>query len=364
MTPVFSLPALPIQIAHVAASLPIQAVDFEALLSATTAPVSEPASAPPQVQESAPTMVTAPEVDIDVEIMPLLATFDREAVPQSVSDEDRVADIDSIETAQRQSAEIVVPNPIVVPVQVAAPIIAAVSVGATVLPFAAQKDVPPVMDRDTELNSVSVPSANVRQPTLAAPKQLNPADPIAVADLAALFAATPVESNSVSGAGFQALITDRIAEPAVRPLTDASAQVADRALDVARGSLWLDQLAGDIAAVQDEGCELAFRLIPPQLGQLDVKIASGDNGMQLNFSTQTDEAAQIISNAQSRLVEELKSQGVRVAGSEVNAGSGQPSFTQQNGQSARAPMIAEFDRPSNDFPESTPPNEPPNGRFA
>ena len=86
--------------------------------------------------------------------------------------------------------------------------------------------------------------------------------------------------------------------------------------------------------------------------------------MQLNFTTQTEAAAQIISSAQSRLVEELKAQGVRVAGSEVNAGSGQQSFAQQNGQSARAAAITEFERPSSDFPESTSQNEPQNGRFA
>ena len=60
----------------------------------------------------------------------------------------------------------------------------------------------------------------------------------------------------------------------------------------------------------------------------------------------------------------LAAQGVRVAGSEVNTGSEQQSFAQQNGQSPRATSIAEFERPSFQSPEPTPPNEPQNGRFA
>ncbi len=373
MIPVLSKPPLPIHIAPMAASLPVQAVGFEALLSVTTAPVSETTTTPPQVQENAETIVATPEVDIDAEIVPLLAAFNRDAVPQSVSDEISVAESDSIEPVQRESAEIVDPIPVVVPMPITAPIIVTAVIASPMLPSAPQKGHRSVMDRDVESNAATdpaqVPTITIRPPiqaalTPTAPTRAIATDTIAVADFTGLFAAAPIDNNSLPATAFQALMTERTADSAVRPITYDNALIADRALDVATGSLWLDQLAGDIAAVQDEGRDLSFRLIPAQLGQLDVKIATTEDGMQLNFSTQTEEAARLIGCAQSRLVEELKAQGVRVSGSEVNTGSEQSSFAQQNGQSARAATIAEFERPLFQSPEQTHANDPQNGRFA
>lgn len=406
MNPVFSLPMLPIQVAPVVASLPVQPVNFDALLTESSAntpdtPVgsADPIGSPPVVQDNEAAIMAMQEADIDAAIRPLLAAYAGNPTqvsisvvsPATIRDEISVPEVESDkeQPAQQECFELVVPVPIVDPTPIPLPALVASTFAPAVSPtataiakadqspkIATPKGSPPVMEPDVEIGAhpqaPPVHTNGVRQnivpvlqqPMQGAPLVLNKTGAIPITELTALFTATSVESNAVSGAGFQMIMTERIAETVVRPITDASALVADRALDVARGSLWLDQLAGDIAAVQERDRDLSFRLIPAQLGQLDIKIAASDNGMQLNFSTQTDEAARIIGSAQSRLVEDLKAQGVRVAGSEVNAESGQSSFAQQHGQSSRAETTAEFERVSPVSSEPTPQNEPLNGRFA
>ena len=386
MTPAFALPTLLSRPALQMATLPVQATGFEALLSVSSGLVAEapmmpvafgePISLPPVVQENESAKDSTPEADIDADIRPLLAVFSGDPAPisitvvsrSSVGDDVSVPEIenDAAQPAQPECAEMVIPTPIAFPAVVAPTVAPAVFPTDTAAAKANQppkvatsKGGAPVMEPVVKIvvrtDTASLPTNRTRQ---------NNAGTVPAADLAGLLGSTAFESNSVFGAGFQTIMVERIVDTAVRPLTDASALVADRALDVARGSLWLDQLAGDIAAVQDHDRELAFRLIPAQLGQLDVRIATSEDGVQLTFSTQTEEASRVIGSAQSRLVEELKAQGVRVAGSEVNTGSGQSSFMQHNGHPARAQTIAEFDRPLPDLPETTPPNEPQNGRFA
>jgi hypothetical protein len=408
MTPVFALPLAP-----TSASMPFrpaaQAKGFEALLSMSSGPVAqapvvpvalvEPVGSLPIVLENAPANVAVPETEIGANILPLLAAFGgvaaAEAIPvvsqSSVSAEVSGPDIgsDSTESVDRDGEETVIPIPDIVSTLVASANIAAATAIPVVLVSAAAaakttepmkvaiaKGGPPLLERDVasgalaDAGAVQAPAARqnnrpvLQQPMQDTPLLANNAVVIQATDITAMLAPIAVESNTVTGAGFQTIMTDRTADTAVRPLSEASAIVAERALEIARGSLWLDQLAGDIAAVQDHDRDLSFRLIPAQLGQLDVKIASSDDGMQLNFSTQTDEAAQIIGNAQARLVEELKTQGVRVTSSEVNTGSGQSSFGQQNGSPARAQTISEFDRQHPASSETTPTPEPQAGRFA
>jgi flagellar hook-length control protein FliK len=404
MTPVFASPLAPNS-----ASVPFrpaaQSKGFEALLSMPSAPVAEasampvalgePLGSPPIVPENA----AVPDAAIEANILPLLAAFGGVAasdaitvVSQSIVSADvsgPEVDSDDDQPIDREGEETVAPIPLVVLTPVASPNITAATAMAAVLPtapaaakttepakVAIAKGGPPVMERDAasgalaDVGAVQAPAARqntrsaLQQPMRDIPLLANHSIANAAADFAAILAPAAVESTTAIGAGFQTIMTDRTADTAVRPLTEASAIVAERALEIARGSLWLDQLAGDIAAVQDQDRDLSFRLIPAQLGQLDVKIASRNEGIQLNFSTQTDEAAHIIGNAQSRLVDELKAQGVRVAGSEVNSGSGQSSFGQPNGSPARAPTIAEFDRQSRESSEPIPTHEPHNGRFA
>ena len=408
MTPVFTPPLAPV-LPSTLVRPTAQTKGFEALLSVSSGPVAEAPVMPAALErgagslpislENVPENVAVPETEIDANILPLLAAFaglaSSVAIPvvsqSSVSAEVSGPDIDSdsTESVDRDGEETVIPIRDIVSTPVASANIAAATAMAAVLPSApaAAKTTepmkvaiaiggPPVLERDVasgalaDAVAVQAPAARqntrpvLQQPMQAIPLLANNAVAIPATDLGAMLAPMAAESNAAIGAGFQTIMTDRISDTAVRPLTEASVIVAERALDVARGSLWLDQLAGDIAAVQDHDRDLSFRLIPAQLGQLDIKITSSNEGMQLNFSTQTDEAAHIIGNAQLRLVEELKAQGVRVAGSEVNSGSGQSASGQQNGSPGRAPMIAEFDRPALDSSEPIPTHEPDNGRFA
>jgi flagellar hook-length control protein FliK len=119
-------------------------------------------------------------------------------------------------------------------------------------------------------------------------------------------------------------------------------QIADRVLDVSRGNVWIDQLAADISAAQKSDGELNFRLIPARLGQLDVQISTREAGMALTFSAQNDEAANIVAAAQPRLVEELRSQGIRVAGSEVGTAPGQTGQNQNGGQNSQRQQPTQF----------------------
>ena len=346
--------------------------------------------------------------DNQATIRPLLAACAGEPTPISIvvvspasaNDETSGGDVkrDEAQPSPTECMEMVIPDPVLIAIPVPLPASVASAFAPAVTPAAlpasaeatkadqrpkatGPKGSPSVMAPDGEngahMHAVPVQTNSARptiapalqRPTQDPPLPVNQAGVAPVADVPGLLPSMSVESNSVSGTGFQTIITERIAEAAIRPLSDASALVADRAMDVARGSLWLDQLAGDIAAMQDNDRDLVFRLIPAQLGQLDVKIANRDDGIQLSFNTQTDEAAHIIGGAQPRLVEELKAQGVRVAGSEVNTGSGHQSFghqssAQQNGQSARTAAIAELERPSLVSPEQTTANDPQNGRFA
>lgn len=127
------------------------------------------------------------------------------------------------------------------------------------------------------------------------------------------------------------------------------AQVSERTLDVARGNLWIDELAGDIAAARHADGDLNFRLIPARLGQLDVQIAMRDAAMELQFTAQNEEAASIVAAAQPRLLDELRSQGVRVSGSEVGSSAGQPgqqSGSGHHGHMPRPQPAPHFDQPA------------------
>ena len=352
---------------------------------------------PPAARDNEVAIPAGTATKFEADILPLLAAFGDDGAahetisvvsPFNTADEVSNFEIgsDDASLAQRDWENIVGPTPIAIPTPIASPVIVAAAPLPAVLlatPSTEKSNLPPkvatstgdapVMEPEVKIgartDAVLVPNIGTRQNNAPlgpqdVPLLVNSAGAISGADLVSLLAAAPVESNSVVGAGFQSIMSDRLAETGIRPVTDASAVIAERALDVARGSLWLDQLAGDIAAVQDHDRDLSFRLIPAQLGQLDVNIGTRDDGLQLNFSTQSEEAARIIGSAQTRLIEELKAQGVRVAGSEVNAGSEQSTAEQQNSQSARAGTITEFERSSPPPPEPTHANDRQNGRFA
>ncbi len=97
----------------------------------------------------------------------------------------------------------------------------------------------------------------------------------------------------------------------------APAAIAERVLDMDSDGAWIDQLARDIAATKSDSGDISFRLMPRHLGRLDVAMRQGDEGVTLKMETQHEATATIVTAAQGRLVDELRHQGVRVAGAEV-----------------------------------------------
>jgi flagellar hook-length control protein FliK len=128
------------------------------------------------------------------------------------------------------------------------------------------------------------------------------------------------------------------------PSADPLHFVVNRQLDLERDSRWLDALARDIVAVADAPDRLSFRLSPPQLGQLDVDLSSSDSGLSVRMNASTDAAAQIVAAAQPRLIDELKSQGVRVAEAQVSTGGGGSQGQGQPQQQRDADQMIEFVR--------------------
>ncbi|WP_428631837.1 flagellar hook-length control protein FliK [Sphingopyxis sp.] len=130
----------------------------------------------------------------------------------------------------------------------------------------------------------------------------------------------------------------------IQPLTTAAAMlantaapvtIAERVLDLASDGAWIDQLVHDIAATKSDSGDISFRLMPRHLGRLDVAMLMGDEGVSLKLDTQHEATATIVTAAQVRLVEELRQQGVRVAGSEVTCTPGDTS-RQSQGQGRAA----------------------------
>ncbi|WP_447758415.1 flagellar hook-length control protein FliK [Sphingopyxis fribergensis] len=122
-------------------------------------------------------------------------------------------------------------------------------------------------------------------------------------------------------------------------VTEAAAPtiVAERVLDMDSDGAWIDQLARDIAATKTDNGDISFRLMPKHLGRLDVAMQMGDEGVSLKMDTRHEATATIVTAAQGRLVDELRQQGVRVAGAEVTctpSETGRQSQNQGQGRTA------------------------------
>lgn len=87
-------------------------------------------------------------------------------------------------------------------------------------------------------------------------------------------------------------------------------------LDVTNDA-WLDQLARDITATASNDGKLSFRIVPPQLGRLDINIETRDAGVAVHMKAETREAQSILSAAQPRLESALGQNGIRVAEASV-----------------------------------------------
>ncbi len=111
------------------------------------------------------------------------------------------------------------------------------------------------------------------------------------------------------------------------------------------GDAWLDQLARDITASASSDGKLSFRIVPPQLGRLDIAIETRDAGMAVHVKTETREAHLLIANAQHRLEEALSTQGLRVTETSVTSNGGGDLPRPQSGpQEALIEAVTETER--------------------
>jgi flagellar hook-length control protein FliK len=359
--PVLPVPLIPFRPFAIAQSLPVQgatpvqSVTFDALLTAQPAALTiAPASAAPVVPVAvvaegpisaydaspplAEQIANFPETpDLELAVGPPMVKAEAEPAAQ------HELELPAVEVKLAEQA-----LPCAVLQQRVSPTPEAVVVAAPVA-FPAAAQVAP-KNSERRLDRAKMPE-RLEQPVPATAQfasrlpivqEIKVATPVVAFELAQESAA-PVEIAPPVNASAPHKTFDIMAALAPQAPVDVVAQLSERVLDTARGNAWLDQLASDIIAAQDSERDLSFRLMPPQLGQLDVKIETLGEGMQLNFATQTEEAAQIVAAAQPRLVEELRGQGVRVAGSEVATGSGQHSG---NGQPQRQPQTLHVEQPS------------------
>jgi flagellar hook-length control protein FliK len=111
--------------------------------------------------------------------------------------------------------------------------------------------------------------------------------------------------------------TVMIASPPHQPAFEALAFT--RQLDLSRESLWLDRLAHDIVSAGRIDGRLRFELSPPALGPMEVEVRHLDRGLHVQLTTHSEAARAIIADAQPRLVDEMRAQGVRVAETQVSA---------------------------------------------
>jgi flagellar hook-length control protein FliK len=139
---------------------------------------------------------------------------------------------------------------------------------------------------------------------------LNPKAILPAADFTSV-AGTLAASTFASGAQQSTVISSSI-------FTINTEQVfTGRQLDLARDHLWLDRLASDIVAAREFNDKVSFRLLPPRLGQLDVEILMSEAGLSVNMTATNEEAGKIVAAAQPRLIDELRSQGMRVHSAEI-----------------------------------------------
>jgi flagellar hook-length control protein FliK len=93
-------------------------------------------------------------------------------------------------------------------------------------------------------------------------------------------------------------------------------------LDLARDSVWLDQLARDIVATAAGDSQLRFKLNPEHLGSLHVELLRHDDGAAVRMTTESEAARAVLADAQGRLVAEARAHGMRITETSVDLNRG------------------------------------------
>lgn len=212
---------------------------------------------------------------------------------------------------------------------------------------AAAATLPPVAITAPAKPAAPAPRGTAKdEAAIAAPASLVAAAPRPSADRAsdpapALAGPVAAKPAATDGGASMTIVFAQPATPAASgtaPVAEAAtaAPVAERVLDLASDDAWIAQLASDIAATKSDSGDISFRLLPRHLGRLDVAMSAGDEGVSLKLDTQHEATAQVVHAAQGKLVDDLRQQGVRVAGAEVTCTPGETGRQPQQGRD-RAP---------------------------
>jgi flagellar hook-length control protein FliK len=139
-------------------------------------------------------------------------------------------------------------------------------------------------------------------------------------------ASSPIDAADVAedliAALTSATASPLVADPKALAKADAPVIIDPRPKLDMTSDAWLDQLARDITASASSDSKLSFRIVPPQLGRLDIAIETRDAGMAVHVKAETREAHLLIANAQHRLEEALSTQGLRVTETSVTSNGG------------------------------------------
>lgn len=114
-----------------------------------------------------------------------------------------------------------------------------------------------------------------------------------------------------------------VAMPLAAAPVDQASLAIERQLDLSNATEWLDSLARDIASAANLKERLSFSLSPAHLGRLDVEMSAGEAGVSVGFRAENADARAIIAQAQPRLAEEMRNNGLRLADTQVFSGAGQ-----------------------------------------
>ncbi|MFS0737590.1 flagellar hook-length control protein FliK [Sphingomonas sp. 1P06PA] len=156
---------------------------------------------------------------------------------------------------------------------------------------------------------------------------------------------------------------DRPADVDAVALPDTADQVLAHRLSAEQDAQSLDALARDIVRAATPGAKLSFAVTPDTLGAIGVELQQSDRGTAIRLTSDSEESRQILADAQPRLVQEARAQGLRIAETHVDLGQQHDGGRHQQPAWQRAAPATQF------RPEITPTGGPataatPSDRFA
>jgi flagellar hook-length control protein FliK len=129
------------------------------------------------------------------------------------------------------------------------------------------------------------------------------------------------------GIGATATALTTVAQPASTPIAEL------RQLVLTQDGEWIGALARDIVGSAGRDNQLQFRLMPENLGQLDVALSIDNGHVDIRLETSSNAAAQIISADQARLIDDLRNAGLKLGQFDMS--------NRQNGNGQQRPTTPE-----------------------